>query len=94
MSGGAARLDDVAVGALQDVLGTEHAALWSYALAVAFLAPDQVAAARTDAAAHRELRGSDRDHPDPARAAPGVRPAGVRHAAARRRMRRRRPGCW
>ena len=46
----------MAVGALQDVLGTEHAALWSYALAVAFLAPDQVAAARTDAAAHRELR--------------------------------------
>jgi hypothetical protein len=56
MSGGAARLDDVAVGALQDVLGAEHAALWSYALAVAFIAPDQVAAARTDAAAHRELR--------------------------------------
>ena len=56
MSGGAARLDDVAVGSLQDVLGAEHAALWSYALAVAFIAPDQVAAARTDAAAHRELR--------------------------------------
>jgi hypothetical protein len=51
-----ARLDDAAVGALQDVLGTEHAALWSYALAVAFLPPDQVATARTDAAAHRELR--------------------------------------
>ena len=43
MSGRAARLDDVAVGALQDVLGTEHAALWCYALAVAFLAADQVA---------------------------------------------------
>ena len=56
MSSGAARLDDVAVGALQDVLGAEHAALWSYALAVAFIAPDQVVAARTDAAAHRELR--------------------------------------
>jgi hypothetical protein len=56
MSGGAARLDDVAVGSLQEVLGAEHAALWSYALAVAFIAPDQVAAARTDAAAHRELR--------------------------------------
>ncbi len=37
MSGGA-RLDDAAVGALQDVLATEHAALWSYSLAVAFLA--------------------------------------------------------
>ena len=50
------RLDEAAIGALQDVLGTEHAALWSYALAVAFLAPDRIAAARTDAAAHRELR--------------------------------------
>ena len=50
------RLDDVAIGALQDVLGTEHAALWSYALALAFLAPEQRDAARTDAAAHRELR--------------------------------------
>jgi hypothetical protein len=50
------RVNDAAVAALQDVLGTEHAALWSYALAVAFLPPDQVAAARTDAAAHRELR--------------------------------------
>jgi hypothetical protein len=57
MSGGT-RLDDAAVGALQDVLATEHAALWSYALAVAFLGPDQVAAARTDTAAHRELRGA------------------------------------
>ena len=57
MSG--ARLDEAAVAALQDVLGTEHAALWSYSLAVAFLtAPDQLAAARTDAAAHRELRAA------------------------------------
>jgi hypothetical protein len=56
MSGGSARLDDVAVGALQDVLGTEHAALWCYSLAVAFLPPARVATARTDAAAHRELR--------------------------------------
>jgi hypothetical protein len=52
------RLDDAAVAALQDVLATEHAALWSYALAVAFLGPDRVAAARTDADAHRELRGA------------------------------------
>jgi hypothetical protein len=50
------RLDDVAIAALQDVLGTEHAALWSYALALAFLAPEQRDSARTDAAAHRELR--------------------------------------
>lgn len=55
-SSGSVRLDEAAVGALQDVLGTEHAALWSYALAVAFLAPPQAADARTDAAAHRELR--------------------------------------
>jgi uncharacterized protein DUF4439 len=52
------RLDDAAVGALQDVLGTEHAALWSYSLAVAFLGQDQLGAARTDAAAHRELRAA------------------------------------
>jgi hypothetical protein len=57
MSDGA-RLDAAAVAALQDVLATEHAALWSYALAVAFLPPDQVATARTDAAAHRELRAA------------------------------------
>lgn len=55
---GATRLDDAAVAALQDVLATEHAALWSYALAVAFLGPDRTADARTDAAAHRELRGA------------------------------------
>ncbi len=58
MSGGTARIDEAAVAALQDVLATEHAALWSYALAVAFLAPDQLAPARADAAAHRELRGA------------------------------------
>lgn len=46
MSGGNVRLDDVAVGSLQDVLGTEHAALWSYALAIAFLKPEQVTTAR------------------------------------------------
>ena len=56
MSSRSARLDEEAVGALQDVLGTEHAALWSYALAVAFLPPQEVAAARVDTAAHRELR--------------------------------------
>jgi hypothetical protein len=58
MSSGGAHLDDAAVAALQDVLATEHAALWSYSLAVAFLSPDQVAAARTDAAAHRTLRSA------------------------------------
>ena len=58
MSGGGAHLDDAAVAALQDVLATEHAALWSYSLAVAFLSPDHVPAARTDAAAHRTLRAA------------------------------------
>jgi len=58
VSGGAAHLDEAAVGALQDVLATEHAALWSYSLAVAFLPPDQIAAARTDTAAHRTLRAA------------------------------------
>ena len=52
------RLDETAVAALQDVLATEHAALWSYSLAVAFLDPARLGAARTDAAAHRELRAA------------------------------------
>ena len=56
MTSRSVRLDDVAVGALQDVLGTEHAALWSYSLAVAYLPPQQLADARADAAAHRERR--------------------------------------
>ena len=56
MTGRSVRLDDVAVGALQDVLGTEHAALWSYSLAVAYLPPQQLADARADAAAPRERR--------------------------------------
>lgn len=49
-------IDDEAVDALQGALATEHAALWSYSLAVAFLPPDQAAQAREDADAHRELR--------------------------------------
>jgi hypothetical protein len=53
-----ARLDEAAVAALQDVLATEHAALWSYSLAVVYLPPAQIAQARTDAAAHRELRAA------------------------------------
>jgi hypothetical protein len=51
-------LDRSSVESLQDALATEHAALWCYALAVAFLPAEQLAPARTDAAAHRELRGS------------------------------------
>ena len=37
-------------------LAAEHAALWCYALAVAFLPPDEATQARADADAHRELR--------------------------------------
>jgi hypothetical protein len=50
--------DEAAVDALQDALAAEHAALWSYGLAVAFLGPEQAAQAREDAAAHRALRGA------------------------------------
>lgn len=49
-------LDEASVDALQGALATEHAALWSYSLAVVFLPPDQAAQARADADAHRELR--------------------------------------
>lgn len=47
-----------AVDALQDALAAEHAALWCYGLAVAFLGPQQAAQAREDAAAHLALRGA------------------------------------
>jgi hypothetical protein len=51
-------IDDPAAAALQDALAAEHAALWSYALAVAFLAGPQAAQARADAASHRGLRAT------------------------------------
>ena len=51
-------LDRGSIDALQDALATEHAALWSYSLAVAFLPAEQLAQARSDEAAHRALRGS------------------------------------
>ncbi len=52
-----ANIDETAVAAVQRALGAEHAAVWCYSLAVAFLGPEQRAAARADADAHRELRG-------------------------------------
>lgn len=52
------RLDSATVDALQDALAAEHAALWCYALAVAFLPGEQLRQARTDTEAHRALRGS------------------------------------
>ncbi len=54
----ASRLDEAATAALQDALAAEHAALWSYGLAVAFLGPQQSARAREDAAEHLRLRGA------------------------------------
>lgn len=51
-------LDRGSVDALQSALASEHAALWCYALAVAFLPAEQVDQARRDAAAHRALRGA------------------------------------
>jgi hypothetical protein len=54
---GPIRIDKAGVDALQDALAAEHAAVWSYTLIPAFLPPDQVAAARSDAEAHRALRG-------------------------------------
>jgi len=47
-----------AVEALQDALAVEHAALWSYALAIAFLPTAQARQARDDADEHRELRSA------------------------------------
>jgi len=53
-----APLDRMSVDALQDALAAEHAALWCYALVVAFLPAEQLAQARGDAAAHREVRAA------------------------------------
>ena len=50
--------DEVTVEALQDALAAEHAALWCYGLAVAFLAAPESAQARADADAHLDLRGA------------------------------------
>ena len=50
------RLDQTAVAALQNALAAEHAAIWCYALAIAFLSGDDAARAREDERAHRELR--------------------------------------
>jgi len=49
-------IDDVAIAAVQQALAAEHAAVWCYSLAVAFLDAQQREPARTDAEAHRGLR--------------------------------------
>jgi hypothetical protein len=51
------RFDETAVAALQNALAAEHAAIWCYALAVAFLSGTDATRAREDENAHRELRG-------------------------------------
>ncbi len=49
-------VDDVAVEALQRALASEHAALWAYSLAPAFVPPDWATRARADIEAHKTLR--------------------------------------
>ena len=53
---GETRLDETAIAALQNALAAEHAAVWSYTLAVAFLSGSDEERARDDDDAHRELR--------------------------------------
>lgn len=50
------RIDETAVAALQNALAAEHAAIWCYALAVAFLSGADATRAREDEDAHRTLR--------------------------------------
>jgi hypothetical protein len=50
------RIGETAVAALQNALAAEHAAIWCYALAVAFLSGADATRAREDENAHRELR--------------------------------------
>ena len=52
----ASTIDPAAANALQDALAAEHAALWVYALVLAFLPAGQLAQARADAEEHRVLR--------------------------------------
>lgn len=71
-------LEDTTVDALQDALATEHAALWCYSMVVAFLPAEQLAQARSDAQAHRTLRGDT----ERTLAAAGIRPASALPAYA------------
>lgn len=57
-SGDVSTLGKTSADALQAALAVEHAALWCYSLAVAFLTDAQRDQARADAAAHRVLRGA------------------------------------
>jgi hypothetical protein len=51
-------IDQGTVDALQGALATEHAALWCYSLAVAFLTGPALDQARTDSRDHLDLRGA------------------------------------
>lgn len=51
-------IDETATEALQDALATEHAALWCYGLALAYLGRAEAGQARADADAHRTLRAA------------------------------------
>ncbi len=70
------RLDQTAVAALQDALAAEHAALWCYSLAVAFLAGGRRGAgprgrsARTASCAARSRRRSPSSAPQRSRRSP------------------------
>lgn len=52
----ASPIDDVAVEALQRALASEHAALWAYSLALAFVPAEWATRARADIEAHKSLR--------------------------------------
>lgn len=51
-------VDATATEAVQNALAAEHAALWAYSLAVAFLPQASLRQARADTEAHRVLRGA------------------------------------
>lgn len=50
-------MPQVTLEALQRALAGEHAALWAYSLALAFVPPEWAARARADIEAHTRLRG-------------------------------------
>lgn len=56
MTSGVSTIDEQATQALQTALGAEHAAVWCYSLAVAFLVEPQLTQARRDGDVHRQLR--------------------------------------
>jgi hypothetical protein len=56
MTAAVSTIDGQAAQALQVALGAEHAALWCYSFAGAFLAEPQLGQARRDADVHRQLR--------------------------------------